>query len=158
MPLREVGPMPPVLELMRFLASSITFMVRLSEVGVFVDGHCIGRIKKLPRTIQAVGVSDELHRSSPLGVMNVQEIQCRREPGFLCIAWMWMTIFRQRYRLRWRWSLRCTPQGLGYHHRRRLPILAMRLALSPPVGHHPGLGLRHCHHRLEVLDQEQLWI
>ena len=151
MPLREMGPMPPVLEFMRFLASSITFMVRLSEVGVFVDEHCIGRIKKLPRTVQVVGVSEELQRSSPLNIMNVQDIQCRCESSFLCIAWMWMTIFRQRYRSRRRWYLRCTLQGLGYHRHRRLPILAMRVALSPPLGHHLSLGLRHCHHRLEIL-------
>ena len=70
---------------MRFLASSITFMVNLREVGVFVDEHCIGRIKKLPGTIQAVGVPGELKRSSPLSIMNVKEIQCHRESGsWLC--------------------------------------------------------------------------
>jgi hypothetical protein len=85
MPLRDAGPMPPALEFMRFLASSITFMVNLREVGVFVDEHCIGRIKKLPGTIQAVDVPGELKRSSPLSIMNVKEIQCHRESGlWLC--------------------------------------------------------------------------
>jgi hypothetical protein len=81
MPLREAGPIPPALEFMRFLASSITFMVNLREVGVFVDEYCIGRIKKLPGTIQAVEVPGELKRSSPLSIMNVKDIQCHRERG-----------------------------------------------------------------------------
>jgi hypothetical protein len=87
MPLREAGPIPPALEFMRFLASSITFMVNLREVGVFVDEHCIGRIKKLPGSIQAVGISGELKRSSPLSIMNVKDIQCHRESGlWLCFV------------------------------------------------------------------------
>ena len=85
MPLREAGPIPPLLEFMQFLASSITFMVNLREVGVFIDEHCIGHIKKLPGTIQAVDIPGELKRSSPLGIMNVKEIQCHRESGWwLC--------------------------------------------------------------------------
>ena len=54
-------------------------MVNLKEVGVFVDKHCIGRIKKLPGTFQAVDVPRELKRSSPLGIMNVGDIQCHCE-------------------------------------------------------------------------------
>ena len=81
MPLREAGPIPQPLEFMRFLASSITFMVNLREVRVFVDEHCIGRIKNLPGTIQAIDVSGELKRSSPLSIMNVEEIQRHRESG-----------------------------------------------------------------------------
>jgi hypothetical protein len=81
MPLREAGPIPPALEFMRFLASSITFMVNLREVGVFVDEHCIGRIKKLPGTIKAVGVPGGLKHYTPLNTMNVKKIQCHRESG-----------------------------------------------------------------------------
>ncbi|KAF8549066.1 hypothetical protein OG21DRAFT_1500623 [Imleria badia] len=77
MPLREAGPIPPALDFLRFLASSITFMVNLREVGVFVNGHCIGRIKKFPGTVQGVGIPGELRLSSrPLSIMNVKEIQC----------------------------------------------------------------------------------
>ncbi|KAF8552603.1 hypothetical protein OG21DRAFT_1443221 [Imleria badia] len=75
-PLREAGPIPPALDFLRFLASSITFMVNLRDVGVFVAEHCIGRIKKLPGTVQGVCVSGQLKRSSPLSIMNVKEIQC----------------------------------------------------------------------------------
>lgn len=54
-------------------------MVNLREIGVFVDEHCIGRIKKQPRTVQGVGVPGELKCSSPARIMNVKEIQCHRE-------------------------------------------------------------------------------
>ena len=56
-------------------------MSNLTEVRVFVDRHRIGRIKKLPGTIQAVNVPEELKRSSPLSLMNVKEIQRHRESG-----------------------------------------------------------------------------
>ncbi|KAF8415202.1 hypothetical protein L210DRAFT_3465017 [Boletus edulis BED1] len=75
LPLREASPIPPPLEFMRFLASSITFMVNLRELGVFFDEHCIGCIKKFPGTIQPVPVPGELKRSSPLNIMNVIELQ-----------------------------------------------------------------------------------
>ena len=81
MPLREAGPIPPPLEFMRFLASSITFMVKLEEVEVFVDEHRIGHIKKIPGITQAIGVPGGLKRSSPQSIMNVKEIQCHRESG-----------------------------------------------------------------------------
>ncbi|KAG6379359.1 hypothetical protein JVT61DRAFT_11822 [Boletus reticuloceps] len=75
-PLREASPMPPALEFMRFLASSITFMINLREVGVFFDEHCIGCIKKLPGNIRPVVVPRELKCSSSSNIMNVEELQC----------------------------------------------------------------------------------
>ncbi|KAG6375323.1 hypothetical protein JVT61DRAFT_3551 [Boletus reticuloceps] len=85
LPLREASPIPPPLEFMRFLASSITFMVNLRELGVFFDEHCIGCIKKFPGTIQPVAVPGELKRSSPLNIMNVIELQYHRESD-LCLC------------------------------------------------------------------------
>ncbi|KAF8125469.1 hypothetical protein EV363DRAFT_1402460 [Boletus edulis] len=79
LPLREASPIPPPLEFMRFLASSITFMVNLRELGVFFDEHCIGCIKKFPGTIQPVAIPGELKRSSPLNMMNVIELQYHLE-------------------------------------------------------------------------------
>jgi len=78
MPLRKALPIPPPLEFMRFLASSIMFMVNLTEVRVFVDEHRIGRIKKLSGKgrIQAIDVPRELKRSSLLSIMNAKEIRC----------------------------------------------------------------------------------
>lgn len=38
--------MPEAIDLMRFLAASITFMVHLGGVAVFLDEKCIGRIEK----------------------------------------------------------------------------------------------------------------
>ena len=66
---------------MRFLASSIAFVVNITEAGVFVDEHCIGRIKKLPGVVRAVGIPAELKCSSPLSIMNMKEIQCHRDSG-----------------------------------------------------------------------------
>ena len=60
-------------------------MVNLREVGVFLDQHCIGRIKKLSGTVQAVDIPGGLKRSSSLSIMNVKEIQCHCESGsWLC--------------------------------------------------------------------------
>ena len=60
-------------------------MVNLTEVGVFVDEHCIGRIKKLPGRIQAVDIPRELKCSSPSNIVNAKEIHCHRESGlWLC--------------------------------------------------------------------------
>lgn len=85
MPLREVGPIPPALELMQFLASSITFMVNLSNVKVFIDEHCIGRIKKLSGAVQVVDIPGELRRSSPASIMIMEEVQRHGKPG-LCLG------------------------------------------------------------------------
>jgi hypothetical protein len=78
-PLLKADPIPSPLKFMQFLASSITFMVNITDVEVFVDEYSIGSIKKkkrLPEVGRAVGVPGELTRSSPSGIMNVREIQC----------------------------------------------------------------------------------
>jgi hypothetical protein len=78
MTLREAGSIPPAFDFMRFLASSITFMVHLNEVGVFFDEHRIGHIKKSPGLPKALDLPRGLRRSSDQNVMNVKAIQfCR---------------------------------------------------------------------------------
>jgi hypothetical protein len=68
-------------------------MVNLRHVGVFVDGHCIGRIKKFPGTVRGVGIPGELRLSSrPLCIMNVKEIQCHRESRCTDVVWETMMI------------------------------------------------------------------
>ncbi|KIJ62083.1 hypothetical protein HYDPIDRAFT_176650 [Hydnomerulius pinastri MD-312] len=75
MTLREAGPIPPAFDFMRFLASSITFMVHLKEVGVFFDDYRIGYLKKSPGVAKAVDLPKGLKRSSSLNIMNVKGIQ-----------------------------------------------------------------------------------
>ncbi|KIJ65764.1 hypothetical protein HYDPIDRAFT_186930 [Hydnomerulius pinastri MD-312] len=78
MPLREPGPMPPALDFMRFLASSITFMVNLRDVVVFFDDYHIGHIKKSSEPPRSINVPVEMERSSPENIMHVKEVQCHR--------------------------------------------------------------------------------
>ncbi|KAF9219210.1 hypothetical protein BS17DRAFT_798263 [Gyrodon lividus] len=75
MTLREAGPIPPAFDLMRFIASSITFMVHLNEVGVFFDEHRIGHIKKFPGPAKAIDLPKGLRRSSDQNIMNVKSVQ-----------------------------------------------------------------------------------
>ena len=76
---------------MQFLASSITFMVNITKVEVFVDEHSIGSIEKgkggtgLPGDVDIPG---ELMCSSPSGIMDVTKIQRHRESDLwvCCVA------------------------------------------------------------------------
>ncbi|KAI9569179.1 hypothetical protein HD554DRAFT_2093722, partial [Boletus coccyginus] len=53
MTLREAGPIPPAFDFMRFLASSITFMVHLD---VYFDEHRIGHIEQSPGVAKASNI------------------------------------------------------------------------------------------------------
>ncbi|KAH0828805.1 hypothetical protein J3R83DRAFT_3253 [Lanmaoa asiatica] len=75
-PLREPGQMPGVIDLMRFLATSITFMVHLKDVGVFLNEHCIGHIEKFPGMAKAVDLPVALERSSPSKMVVVDRLEC----------------------------------------------------------------------------------
>ncbi|KAI6041582.1 hypothetical protein EDC04DRAFT_1265243 [Pisolithus marmoratus] len=75
MTLREPGPIPPAFDLMRFLASSITFMVHLNDVSVYFDHFRIGHLTKstgLPRNLD---IPKGLKKSSSLNIMHIQNIQ-----------------------------------------------------------------------------------
>lgn len=87
MTLREAGPIPPAFDFMRFLASSITFMVHLIDVGVYFDEHRIGHVKKSPGVAKAVDLPKGLKRSSQLNIMNIKGVQSHREfsPGNLYV-------------------------------------------------------------------------
>ena len=85
MTLREAGPIPPAFDFMRFLASSITFMVHLNDVSVYFDEHCIGRINKSPGVAKAIDLPRGLKRSSQLNVMNVKAVQSHREFSPCCL-------------------------------------------------------------------------
>ena len=86
MTLREAGPIPPAFDFMRFLASSITFMVYLNDVGVYFDEHRIGHIKKSPGVAKAVDLPRGLKRSSQSNIMNVKGAQSHRESSPCCLC------------------------------------------------------------------------
>ncbi|KAG6375032.1 hypothetical protein JVT61DRAFT_3812 [Boletus reticuloceps] len=79
MPLREAAPMPPLSELMQFLASSIIFMAHLEELSVFFDHHCLGQIKKSLRQSLAIPIPVELDRWSLGKIMYVKSIHQHRK-------------------------------------------------------------------------------
>jgi hypothetical protein len=61
MPLRQTGPLPGApLDLLRFLASSITFMASLKDVELYLDGVRLGHITKDVGNPQPVGVPPSL--------------------------------------------------------------------------------------------------
>lgn len=93
MTLRETGPIPPAFDFMRFLASSITFMVHLNDIGVYFDEHRIGHIRKSPGVAKAVDLPRGLKRSSQSNIMNVKGVQSHRESFPYC----YMRTNRKRY-------------------------------------------------------------
>src|SRR6266849_2796567 len=82
MTLREPGPIPPALDLTRFLASSITFMTHLSEVSVYFDDKRLVRLSKDCGESKEVPMLKGLRSTSPEGMMNVKSIETTRE--FCC--------------------------------------------------------------------------
>lgn len=83
MPLREPSPMLPILDLLRFLATSITFTVNLRAVAVFLDDHHVGHIQKSLEPPRTISVREEMKRSSPKNIMHVKEVQCHRECAYV---------------------------------------------------------------------------
>lgn len=79
MPLREPVPPPTPFDFIRFLASSITFMARLSEVSVFFDGKRLAHLKKdrgLPRSLT---LRKGLKPETPKGTMRVSSVSVTRK-------------------------------------------------------------------------------
>ena len=75
MTLREASPIPLAFDLMRFLASSITFVVHLNDVSIFFDEYRIGHLTKFAGVTKAVNIHKALKKSSDLNVMCIQTIQ-----------------------------------------------------------------------------------
>ena len=79
MPLREVSVIPPLSELVQFLASSITFMVHLEDVTVFLDDCCVAQVSKSLGRPHTIPIPAELKRLSPEENMMVKLVsQCRK--------------------------------------------------------------------------------
>lgn len=74
MPLREPGPIPTPFDFIRFLASSITFMARLSEVSVFFDGKRLAKLDKTRGIPRAIGLRKGLKPETQKGTMRVTDI------------------------------------------------------------------------------------
>ena len=80
LPLREACSMPPILGLMQFLASSITFMGHVTNVRVFLDSRPIGNVEKSSVESQTIGLPKGIKESSNQEViMDVEAIQHDRE-------------------------------------------------------------------------------
>ncbi|KAG1726435.1 uncharacterized protein EDB91DRAFT_1263755 [Suillus paluster] len=75
MTLREQGPIPQPFDLTRFLASSITFMVHLRSVSVFLDSHRLSHLTKSPGVPKELGLPKLLKNSSGSGLMSVKSVQ-----------------------------------------------------------------------------------
>ena len=71
--------MPEAIDFMRFLATSITFMVHLKDVRVVLDGRCIGRISKFPGLVESVDLPIEFKHSSPSKMMAVNKLERHRK-------------------------------------------------------------------------------
>ena len=84
MTLRESGPIPPALDLTRFLVSSITFMTYLSEVSVYFDDKRLVRLSKDCGVSREVPMLGGLKGTSPDGMMNVKSIETTRKFRTCC--------------------------------------------------------------------------
>ena len=79
LPLRKAFSMPPILDLMRFLASSITFMVHLTNVCVFLDNHPMGSVEKTSVKSQSIGLPQGIEELDNKEIsMDIDEIQHHR--------------------------------------------------------------------------------
>jgi Protein of unknown function (DUF3684) len=74
MTLREPAPIPVAFDLIRFLASSITFMIHLSEVVVYFDDKRLVKLSKSSGIPKQIGIPTGLQNISPLGIMSVEDI------------------------------------------------------------------------------------
>ncbi|KAH9061937.1 hypothetical protein EDB87DRAFT_1674160 [Lactarius vividus] len=75
MTLREPGPMPPAFDFTRFLVSSITFMVHLSEVSIYFDDKRLVRLSKRVDKPRDLPMLAGLDNKTPDGMMTVRSVQ-----------------------------------------------------------------------------------
>ncbi|KAI0747853.1 hypothetical protein C8Q80DRAFT_1168786 [Daedaleopsis nitida] len=75
MELREPTPIPQPFDFTRFLASSITFMMHLLDVSVYLDDKRLSRLTKAPGMPRALSLPRGLKTASPLQTMQVNGLQ-----------------------------------------------------------------------------------
>jgi Protein of unknown function (DUF3684) len=108
MTLREPGSIPPAFDLTRFLASSITFMMHLSEVSVYLDGMRLVRLSKNCGSLKEMPMPNGFKCTSPKKMMNVKAIETMCELS--CNFWETLSIpiHCQRSTSRRKWFDGCT--------------------------------------------------
>ncbi|KAJ2913257.1 hypothetical protein MD484_g7175, partial [Candolleomyces efflorescens] len=74
MPLREPSPMPTPFDLIRFLASSITFMTHLNRVSVFLDDKRLAKLEKTADVPRVLVVPKGLNPRTEGGMMTITNI------------------------------------------------------------------------------------
>ena len=79
MDLREPAPMPVAFDFIRFLSSSITFMVHLREVSVFLDEHKLAVLSKDPGNPLKITIPRGLKTTSPSRTMIISSITSTRK-------------------------------------------------------------------------------
>ena len=87
MDLREPTPMPVAFDFIRFLSSSITFMVHLREVSVFLDEHKLAVLSKDPGNALKITIPRGLKTTSPSRTMIISSITSTRKLRILCHEW-----------------------------------------------------------------------
>ena len=92
MDLREPAPIPAVLDLIRFLASSITFMAHLREVSVYFDENRLVRLTRDAGISKQLAIPQGLSPTSPMGFMNVQVLKSTRKWFIDNQAWSVLTM------------------------------------------------------------------
>jgi len=133
-PLREPGPIPEAIDLMRFLATSITFMVHLESVAVFLDENCIGRIEKTPGPAENIDLPDALNHSSPSETMVVTRLQRHRRSRSGCKMLLFTMALNQDSRFK------LIPRLRFRNHRRQKFLLSLDSVACP-------LQVNHCYLR-----------
>ncbi|KAG9312490.1 hypothetical protein JVU11DRAFT_6877 [Chiua virens] len=79
LPLRKPSPVPRTLDLLRFLATSITFMAHLRKVQVYFDNRCVGTIEKKSLDSQIIDLPKGTERGgAKMVAMNMEEVQRHR--------------------------------------------------------------------------------
>jgi hypothetical protein len=78
MKLREAAPIPRAFDLTRFVASSITFMIHLSEVSIYFDNKRLAKLTKAPGVPRTLVIPNGLKRSSRSGMMDATGIKSTR--------------------------------------------------------------------------------
>jgi hypothetical protein len=78
MDLREPTPIPAAFDFTKFLVSSITFMVHLREVSVYIDDKRLVRLTKDAGTPKQLAIPRNLRPTSTHGFMNVKGLKSTR--------------------------------------------------------------------------------
>jgi len=72
------------MDIARFLASSLTFMVQLSEVSLYFNDRCLARLRKEVGVPKAMDIPRGLKSTSQAGMMTTKQVTATRAcPVFL---------------------------------------------------------------------------